>query len=509
MAWLGGDGFDLCGNSNDIALNVIDWSSVVNNVLSAAVNTRFGVGNCISLASGASLLSLTSTTFANSTTIYVNFALTLIGDTFSSGGTTVKAGFILKDGANNQVGVWWRNGGDLIVTNGLLGGTILATSSAFLNAGNFTNWHQYQVKVVINNTTGTVEMRMDGAATDTFSSGSIDTRNGSSNNYCNVMNFNGNTINGGKMDDIFWFNDQGAAPNTWAGDVRCVQLMPNNDSGTQQWTRTGGTALTVGDATTGSNAAMVTGTAYSVGLTTTPTQQQVGTLPSVVVNFTAGFTGNAKCALYTVSGTTITLVTNGVSNQVTNPATGSNTFTFATPPQIVRGLSYLLFVTTDASATSSGKATGTKYTFSMTYGSGFPSSATITSGGTANTPSISGAITVANAAAVSELLEDADTSYVATNTASNADLYLCDALSSTPNAVVCVQQKFFYRMDDAGPHTVKQQMKSGATTVNGTTMSCSTSYQMQTDVYATDPNTSAAWTAGAVNALQIGPVDVT
>jgi hypothetical protein len=47
-------------------------------------------------------------------------------------------------------------------------------------------------------------------------------------------------------------------------------------------------------------------------------------------------------------------------------------------------------------------------------------------------------------------------------------------------------------------------VKSGATEVGGTDTALSTSYGWLTRVDTTDPNTGVAWTAAAVNALQVG-----
>jgi hypothetical protein len=48
-------------------------------------------------------------------------------------------------------------------------------------------------------------------------------------------------------------------------------------------------------------------------------------------------------------------------------------------------------------------------------------------------------------------------------------------------------------------------VKSGATEVGGADTALPTSYAWLNRVDAVDPNTAAAWTAAAVNALQVGP----
>jgi hypothetical protein len=62
---------------------------------------------------------------------------------------------------------------------------------------------------------------------------------------------------------------------------------------------------------------------------------------------------------------------------------------------------------------------------------------------------------------------------------------------------------------DAGSRTAAVQLKSGATTVASPTLTLTTSgWQWAWRMDLTDPNTSAAWTAAAVNAAQIGPTVV-
>jgi hypothetical protein len=84
------------------------------------------------------------------------------------------------------------------------------------------------------------------------------------------------------------------------------------------------------------------------------------------------------------------------------------------------------------------------------------------------------------------------------------------SLSVTPAAVICLQQRAEFRMDDTGPHTWHAQLISGGTTVNGSDVSCTTSYQnFLMATYTQDPNISGAWTGTSVNAAKGGPVLVT
>jgi hypothetical protein len=79
---------------------------------------------------------------------------------------------------------------------------------------------------------------MDGATSDDFNATGLNTRNGSTNSYVNNGLFAGaatGIASTGRWDDWFLFNDQGSAPNNWAGQVRCYSYFPNADT-TVTWT---------------------------------------------------------------------------------------------------------------------------------------------------------------------------------------------------------------------------------------------------------------------------------
>jgi hypothetical protein len=63
----------------------------------------------------------------------------------------------------------------------------------------------------------------------------------------------------------------------------------------------------------------------------------------------------------------------------------------------------------------------------------------------------------------------------------------------------------FAKKSDSGSRQGQVRVKSSSTEVGGTDTVLSTTYAWLNRVDTTDPNTSAAWTASAVNALQVGP----
>lgn len=113
--------------------------------------------------------------------------------------------------------------------------------------------------------------------------------------------------------------------------------------------------------------------------------------------------------------------------------------------------------------------------------------------------------TATNTACVNQAVEDGDTTYVNTLTVGQNDLYNVAALGGTPTAIVAVQTKMMARKTDTGLRQARIQVKSGATTSNGSTFTLASNYSYTTKLDIVDPATSSAWTAAAVNALQIGP----
>jgi hypothetical protein len=110
-----------------------------------------------------------------------------------------------------------------------------------------------------------------------------------------------------------------------------------------------------------------------------------------------------------------------------------------------------------------------------------------------------------NNCVVNEAQQDAATSYVYSSTVNDADLYRIASISSTPATVIATTVRSYMQKSDAGTRTAAVQVKSGATTVASSTLTLTTSgwqWAWRTDLV--DPATGTAWTAAAVNGVQIG-----
>lgn len=109
----------------------------------------------------------------------------------------------------------------------------------------------------------------------------------------------------------------------------------------------------------------------------------------------------------------------------------------------------------------------------------------------------------ANYANVADI-PDSTATYNASTTIGNKDLYTLSDLVASTATVKVIQVNTHIRKDDAGDAFIKAKVKSGSTEVSGATVALSASTAWHGDLWETDPNTSAAWTVSAVNALEAG-----
>lgn len=106
---------------------------------------------------------------------------------------------------------------------------------------------------------------------------------------------------------------------------------------------------------------------------------------------------------------------------------------------------------------------------------------------------------------VDEAQANGDTDYVQGTNVGDVDTYGFGDLSSTPTNIDAVQMSIFAEKTDATSRSIAAQLKSGATTSDGGNFALASSYGKFERLTTQDPNTSAAWTASGVNALQGGP----
>lgn len=107
-------------------------------------------------------------------------------------------------------------------------------------------------------------------------------------------------------------------------------------------------------------------------------------------------------------------------------------------------------------------------------------------------------------ALVDENPANGDTDYIESSTSANVTRFTYATLSGVAN-VKGIQINTTCRETDANPFSINNQVKSGATTSDGSNLAIgSTSYVNKSRVVETDPDTAALWTVSGLNAAEIG-----
>jgi hypothetical protein len=97
------------------------------------------------------------------------------------------------------------------------------------------------------------------------------------------------------------------------------------------------------------------------------------------------------------------------------------------------------------------------------------------------------------------------TDYNSSSTVGHRDLYAMEDLAAGTGVVYGVQESIVAAKSGVTDAAIKTALKSGATTATGTSRALTTTPTLYTEApRETDPNTSAAWSAAAVNAIEFG-----
>jgi hypothetical protein len=105
------------------------------------------------------------------------------------------------------------------------------------------------------------------------------------------------------------------------------------------------------------------------------------------------------------------------------------------------------------------------------------------------------------------MIDDAtlnDTDFVTSSTVNQYDLYDFGNLSSIANTVSAIGVNMFAKRSDAAARAICSTLKSGSATTDGANAYLAVDHTLISQIFETDPNTSTAWTAAGVNALQAG-----
>lgn len=494
------DSFDFANALTDLALNFWDTVDTVNGT-SLTTTTRFGVGRALQLATANGTGVLLSKTFgSNESTVYCAGAFF-----YPTGfvGTTEIDTFRFYDGTTVQCSFTIKSNGDILFYRGDKG-TLLGT---FSSAWSATAWTHFQFKVVVDPTVGEFRVRKNGNTSDDFAITGLNTRS-SANSYANKWDCN-KAANAGTnviIDDFaIWSGSGSGVWSTWTGDMRAVQVMPNADTSDKSFTPAAST-IAFGINTQSGTRTLTANNQYAI--------QQIavtlpGTISKVTLPFNASATGHIVMGIYDssgVGGEPGSLISNGTSNVITNPTSGNNDFTFTTPPSVQANASYWIVVLADVNVVlKTGAGSFSLWAEVRAYTSGLDSPM----GNTANTAALVGVQLVltpaGNFAYVQELIEDGTVSYIADSTPGDFDLYANPGLLTAPSSILGVSVRGFLGKSDAGARTGTLRIKSGSTSVDGSTQTLSTTMQNFVLFQDSDPATSAAWDATGIANLKFGP----
>ncbi len=491
MTYNFGDSFDLYTAVADMAPTYWDTQ-----------NGNWGVNNAgrfpgsKSLSNG-STASLVKSSGVNDRVHHLAFSFY---QTSVMGGTNVGALFVFLDGTTAQCSIGFRQDGAILFYAGSAG-TVLAT---YVNAFALQNtWYAFEFEVVIGSgTTGSFTVRKNGNSIADFTATGLNTQ-ASANAYANKLQLA--MVSGspnGNVDDLFWRS--GAATGAWLGDIRCLTRMPASDVSDQF-----GVAGTRSQTTFG-NVPYYNSTApFSVYAPAVMTWG--GSLISVSVFFYS-FTATIKCALFLDNAGVPGALIATSPTIVTNPTGAAAAFAFSGVTVAVNQKIWIGLCPSVAPGNFCQMANGTTMAVNttITYAAFPVANPTVTAGasGTINA-SLAGA--PINSSAVNEPQHDGTATYVYDSNPGDQDFYAIGAAgTSTPFSTIAVITRGFMQKSDAGTRTAAVQLRSGATVVATPTLALSNSgFQWTSRLDLTDPNTSAAWTAAAVSALQVGPTVVT
>jgi hypothetical protein len=511
MAWIVGDSFDFyspTGGTGGVALDLFNSGGGIWDTYDAlaewniqTAQTRFGVGaalynaNCNTGAHHA-----LGKSFSSAAVIYI--ALAFYVPAFA--GTNYGLAFCLWDGNTVQCTVHLRLDGSILVYSGLFGAVLATYASAFP----VMSWNHFQVRVALDPTAGGVCVRRNGNTTDDFAAAGLALAPSGTGQANRVTLYQGanTTPSPWYADDLVIFTGSAPAPDDWVGDLRAVQVMPDADTATRDFTPSPGTIAVC----PGASAPKV----GAVGANTVCSGQVMsavaGTVTGLTVVTEGAYTGKFRLALYDATGglgAPGTLL-GQTAEQTDAPAGTIVAVPLVAPVAVAAGQLLYGALLVDSSFPVVTKYTGSDiaFTAAQTYALGFPAVFGIgLANENVNFPYITAAVVPFNSSMVSELREDGDTTYVSSAVPGATDLYAVAPLDSIPVTIVAVQTRGFARKNDSGLRSCQLQLVSGGTTVLSPATPLQTSYQCLSRVDVVDPNTGAAWTAAALGALQVGP----
>lgn len=419
--------------------------------------------------------------------------------------TTMLMGF--HDSGTPQFSLCLESDGTIGARRGTESGTLIAKSTQTLSP-NTTFYIEWDI--VIHNSAGVIKVWLNGVLTS-LNLTSQNTRGGTANNYANQMSVSASAGNSSvivKYDHLY----QRGYLATGSGDTPLLTnplvetQFPTSDSSVQ-FTASAGVigqdySITGSTNAPGANKLYLRRFAPTVNCTI----QSVSQLPQ-----TTSATAKFKAVIYADSGGNPNGAPLSSGNEVTGVTANTlMTGTLVTPQALTGGTFYHIGFICDTSITLTQVDTVNLNgeVASNTYGSGAPTTPTMTGG---QVPWIIFGNVTGPASNYSQVGNEfsnpplSDLSFNSDSTVNHEDLFGFPALpsGSLPTSVAV---KGWIEKSDAGARTMDLRTKSSTTDSAGSNagFSPSTSYQWFGSYFDTDPNGSIAWTKAAVDAATSG-----
>lgn len=230
LRWI--DSFESYGTSigsNSVGL-FNKYTSNFGDATSFTVRAGRGTGKSIRIASSITMI---TPTFTAQDTWIIGFGM--YHDQVT---TSQPVPLLIRDGTTVQCSVALSVTGELQFYRGSAsaGGTLLfTTSGAKIRCG---IWQYIEVKVKINNSTGTIDIRVNGVSV--LSQTGVNTRNGAANQATNfALQSSPAAADHTTVDDLYVCDNTGSNNTTFLGPQKGTMIAPTGDNGTNQWTATG------------------------------------------------------------------------------------------------------------------------------------------------------------------------------------------------------------------------------------------------------------------------------
>lgn len=146
-------------------------------------------------------------------------------------------GFRSDTNATSHITISQNTDGTLTARRGTGSGTALGTSTLAGPLITAAQWQYVEVKVALHDTTGTVEIRING--TTVLSLTSVDTKNAGTKTVLDSFYLgpitSSTSSHDAVFDDIYLTNGAGSVNTGFLGDVAIETLLPNGNGTTNQW----------------------------------------------------------------------------------------------------------------------------------------------------------------------------------------------------------------------------------------------------------------------------------